>query len=360
VTAADLATAILAAFEHPVVSAELSLSLAVSIGISLWPADGRDASTLIRQAGRALNEVRRLGQPGFRFFSAEASQLAQERLKLEGALHDALLGDRLELHYQPQIRMADGRLHGVEALARWHHPALGPISPAQFVPLAEIAGLGEAFGKWALRAACRQLGRWRQAGLEVPCVSVNLSAQNFRSPDLARLVEETLRENQLPPQALTLEITESAMMDDSGATRATVEAIAALGVQLSVDDFGTGYSSLSLISRLPIKELKIDRSFVIGLEERAASRAIASSVIGIGDSLGLTVVAEGVENQEQCEFLEAHGCGVVQGYLLSPPVPPDELEHWLRDTGGRFARFAAERATAADLFSLAGVASCDP
>ncbi|WP_445678612.1 EAL domain-containing protein [Radicibacter daui] len=360
VSSADLATALLAAFEEPVVSGEFSLSLAITIGISLFPADGASATILIRQAGLALNEARRLGQPGFRFFNAEASLLAEERLKLEGALHDALLGNKLELYYQPQIGLSDGKLHGVEALARWKHPSLGPVSPAEFVPLAEVAGLGETFGKWALRTACRQLGAWRDAGLDVPCVSVNLSPQNFRSPDLARLVEETLRENHLPPQALTLEITESAMMDHSGATRGNVDAIAALGVQLSVDDFGTGYSSLSLISRLPIKELKIDRSFVFDLEESSASRAIASSVIGIGDSLGLTIVAEGVENRKQCEFLEAHGCEVVQGYLLSPPVPADELEHWLRDEDGTFSRFAVEREKAADLFGLADATSCDP
>jgi diguanylate cyclase (GGDEF)-like protein/PAS domain S-box-containing protein len=354
-TSADLATHILAAFEEPVTSGELSIGLAVTIGISLYPAEGRDAAILIRQAGLALNEARRLGQQGFRFFSAEASVLAEERLKLEGALRDALMSNQLELHYQPQICLGDGRLHGVEALARWHHPALGPVSPAEFVPLAEVAGLGEAFGRWALTTACRQLGQWRRAGRKIPCVSVNLSPQNFRSPELAALVADTLNENGLPASALTLEITESAMMGDDEATGNNVRAIAALGVQLSVDDFGTGYSSLSLISRLPIKELKIDRSFVIELEENAPSRAIAASVIGIGKSLGLVVVAEGVETDAQRDFLQDHGCEVVQGYLLSPPVPPVELEHWLEDGGGSFARFAAARERATDLFAVAGI-----
>ena len=279
----------------------------------------------------AMYQAKSAGRGTFRFFSHDLNRRAQDRLTLETALRVAISTRQLTLHYQPQVRLGDGSLYGVEALARWQHPTHGTISPAQFVPLAEECGLGDALGEWALDEACSQLSRWRRLRLAVPSVSVNLSPRHFRSIKLVALVSDTLRRHGLSACDLRLELTEGAMLDTRSETRATLAAIRALGVQLAMDDFGTGYSSLSQLGQLAIDELKIDRGFIHQLEESARARTLASGVIRIGTGLNLTLVAEGVETEYQRRFLEEHGCQIVQGYLLARPLPPEQLAAWINE-----------------------------
>ena len=332
---ADHATATVerlqALLAEPCQIADVALASSASVGIAMFPADGHDMETLLHRADMAMYQAKSSGRGRFRFFSSEMNRLAQERLALETALRQALQADALRLHYQPQIDLESGRLYGVEALARWTHPQLGEISPARFIPLAEECGLIADLGRWALREACRQLADWRARGLEVPAVSVNLSPTSFHNLDLPRMIADTLERHALAPQDLTLELTESILLDTNPSTMKTIAEVHAHGVRLSMDDFGTGYSSLSYLRRLPVSELKLDRSFVADLEHDEAARALSSAILGIGQSLQLTVVAEGVETPTQNLMLREQGYPVAQGYLFARPLTPQELERWLQD-----------------------------
>ena len=321
---------ILVALAQPFSVGGVTLNPSVSIGISVFPENGRDMDTLLRHADMAMYQAKTAGRNRISFFSAEMNRQAQERLALEAALRDALEAKALRLHYQPQVGLKNGSLYGVEALARWRHPTLGDISPARFVPLAEECGLIGDLGDWALREACSQLAVWRSNGLRVPSVSVNLSATNFHNLNLPRMIAATLAEFGLAPADLMLEITEGVVLDATAGTLRTIAELHRLGVRLSMDDFGTGYSSLGHLRRLIVDELKLDRSFVQGLESDDAARALTSAVIRIGESLSLPVVAEGVENEEQRRFLIEQGCAAGQGFLFSPPLPAKDLEEWLR------------------------------
>lgn len=314
---------------RPCIIDDMTLSPSACIGISLFPADGRDIDTLLRHADMAMHEAKLAGRGQARFYNAGMNRLAQESLALEVALRDALARDRLSLYYQPQIRLESGELYGVESLTRWHHPQFGEVSPARFVPLAEECGLIAALGLWALGEACAQLARWRRDGMAVPAVSVNLSPSHFRNRALPRLVADILDRHGLAAGDLTIEVTESLLMDSHPATVATLADIHRQGIRLSLDDFGTGYSSLGYLRRLPINELKLDKSFVNDLQSDGRARALASAVIQIGQSLDLTVVAEGVESAEQRAFLAETGCAVVQGYLLSPALSAGAFADWL-------------------------------
>ncbi|MDB5563373.1 MAG: hypothetical protein JWN11_2791, partial [Hyphomicrobiales bacterium] len=327
--AASAAEEIMDSLREPVVIDGTSLPASASIGISLYPSDGLDDGTLLRHADTAMYQVKAEGRGSYRFFSPEMNQQTQDRLMLAAALRTALAEGQLRLHYQPQVRADNGSLQGVEALARWTHPVLGEISPGRFIVLAETCGLIEAIGEWALDAACRQLKDWRARGFDVPQVSVNISPLHFRNRDLFSRVVEILDRHELSPHMLTVEITEGVMMDDCPASMENARALHDYGIGLSMDDFGTGYSSLSHLAKLPITELKIDRSFMAELEADANSQAVARAVIRIGQSLGLTVVAEGVETEAQRRFLTALQCDVLQGYLVSRPLPPREFERWL-------------------------------
>ena len=282
---------ILVALAQPFGVGGITLNPSVSIGISVFPENGRDMDTLLRHADMAMYQAKTAGRNRISFFSAEMNRQAQERLALEAALRDALEGRALRLHYQPQVGLRNGSLYGVEALARWRHPTLGEISPARFVPLAEECGLIGDLGDWALREACSQLATWRHNGLRVPSVSVNLSATNFHNLNLPRMIAATLAEFGLAPGDLMLEITEGVVLDATAGTLRTIAELHRLGVRLSMDDFGTGYSSLGHLRRLIVDELKLDRSFVQGLESDDAARALTSAVIRIGESLSLPVVA---------------------------------------------------------------------
>lgn len=339
--AAGIAARIRQALAQPVMVEGMALPVSASVGISLYPEDGRDRETLLKHADTAMYDAKNSGRGTHRFFSPAMNVIAQERLVMGAALKEAVRERQLTLAYQPQISGETGGIHGVEALCRWRHPVFGDVPPSRFIGLAEEMGLIEAIGLWAIDEACGQLADWKRRGLDIPGVAINLSPLSFRSRDLPIHVAEALKRHELRPSALTLEITESLMMDECPTTAATVGAIHDLGVRLSLDDFGTGYSSLSSITKLPIEEIKIDRSFMQGLETDRNAREVASTVIRIGRSLGFTVVAEGVETQAQRRFLEALRCDVLQGFLFSPALPAAALEDWLARRivlpGGRLA-----------------------
>ena len=261
-----VASRIMEALSAPLKLETRLVPVSVSMGISLYPDNATDLDTLIQQADAAMYKAKQAGRATYRFFSADMNRLAEQRLAHSAALRTALANDGLSLHYQPQIRTNDGSLHGVEALARWHDPVLGEVSPAKFIPLAEECGLIEHIGLWSIREACRQMAQWRDAGLDIPCVSVNLSPLNFQNAGLASVVAEILGEHGLPPEVLMLEVTESVFMNEHAVALETMSAIRKLGTGLSLDDFGTGYSSLNRLAHLPIRELKIDRSFMRDVE----------------------------------------------------------------------------------------------
>ena len=318
----------------PICLGDNSLSMTASIGVAIYPDDGTEMETLLQRADMAVAQAKATGRGRFRFFSSDMNQRAQAHLLLETALREALQTRQLQLHYQPQVNMSDGKLYGVEALARWTHPKLGPISPAQFIPLAQECGLIADLGHWALQEACRQLAQWRSQQLAVPSVSVNLSPSSFHNLALPQMIADTLAEHGLSPKDLTLELTESIALDTNPSTMTTIHAIHAQGVRLSMDDFGTGYSSLSYLRRLPVSELKLDRSFVADIEGDDAARSLSRAIMGIGHSLDLTVVAEGIETPSQHHMLREQGYSVAQGYLFSRPLSPADLEQWLlRDKG---------------------------
>jgi diguanylate cyclase (GGDEF)-like protein/PAS domain S-box-containing protein len=326
--AAAVSERIIKALSRPIAIDSMSLSSTASIGISLYPGDSANREELLKHADTAMYAAKNAGRGAYRFYDPAMNREVEERLRMGEALKESLALGHLQLHYQPQLSGEDGSLHGVEALARWHHPVFGQVPPARFIGLAEEYGLIEAIGEWALVEACRQIAAWRAGGLAVPSVSVNLSPMHFRNRRLAAIVAAALEAAGLEPDVLTIEITEGIMMDDCPATKATVEAVAGLGVRLSLDDFGTGYSSLASLSTLPIEEIKLDQSFIHGLETDKNARAVASSVIRIGQSLGLTVVAEGVETEPQRRFLQGLRCHVMQGYLFAPALPPPAFESW--------------------------------
>ena len=329
--ASRVASAISESLASPLLLGDRQVPISASMGISIYPDNATDIDTLMQQADAAMYKAKQAGRSTHRFFSADMNRLAEQRLIYTAALRRALANDTLKLHYQPQTRTIDGGIYGAEALARWHDPMLGEVSPARFIPLAEECGLIEQIGLWSIREACRQLAAWRQAGLDVPCVSVNLSPLNFQNPNLAAVVAETIAANGLPPEALMLEITEGVLMNERSVAIESMNSIRELGVGLSLDDFGTGYSSLSRLAHLPIRELKIDRAFMRNIERDASALAVATAVIRVGQSLKMTVVAEGVETEGQRNVLKALGCDVIQGYLFAPALSPDAFERWLLD-----------------------------
>jgi diguanylate cyclase (GGDEF)-like protein/PAS domain S-box-containing protein len=324
-----IASEIAEALASPLRLGDRQVPISASMGISIYPDNATDIDTLMQHADAAMYKAKQAGRATYRFFSVDMNRLDEQRLIHIAALRHAIADDALKLHYQPQTRTVDGSIYGAEALARWHDPVLGEVPPLKFIRLAEECGLIEQIGLWSIREACRQLAAWRRAGLDVPCVSVNLSPINFQNRRLAAVVAETLAANGLPPEALMLEITESVLMNERSVAIETMNAIRKLGVGLSLDDFGTGYSSLSRLAHLPIRELKIDRAFMRDIESDASALAVATAVVRVGQSLKMTVVAEGVETEGQRNVLKTLGCEVVQGYLFAPALAPEVFERWL-------------------------------
>jgi diguanylate cyclase (GGDEF)-like protein/PAS domain S-box-containing protein len=300
-----------------------------SIGISIYPDDGADAASLLRNADMAMYRAKEMGKNTFQFFTREATIASVARLQLENSLRRAIERGEFILHYQPMMDLTSLQIVGMEALVRWMHPDLGMVPPAQFIPLAEETGLIVQIGNWVLEQACRRTRALNQAGNLNLTVSVNLSARQFRRRDLAQSVAAVLAATGLPPSQLELEVTESSVMDDQEAAVLTLSALKAMGVHFSVDDFGTGYSSLSQLKRFPIDSLKIDQSFVRDIPADQDDAAIVSAIVAMGHRLRLKLIAEGVETPEQLAFLKALGCDLVQGYLFGKPMPEDEFVAFL-------------------------------
>jgi diguanylate cyclase (GGDEF)-like protein/PAS domain S-box-containing protein len=301
-----------------------------SIGLSIFPTDGNCVETLLKHADIAMYAAKAQGRNTFQFFSSAMNDGAVERMLLEQELRAALEREEFVLHYQPQVCAADGRISGLEALVRWQHPQNGLISPMKFIPVAEEIGLIEKLGAWVLNEACRQLASWNAEGVPAKRVAVNLSAHQLRSPDLVDLVRTTMNRHGIGAGALELEVTESVAMADPQRATDTLKALRELGVALAIDDFGTGYSSLAYLKLLPIQTLKLDRAFVKDIETDENDATICIATLALAHSLGLEVVAEGVETLAQRSFLVSHRCDILQGFLISQPLPVDEAAAFLR------------------------------
>ena len=326
--ATQVAEKLVSMFEQPFLVAGHELFVTCSVGVSLFPDDAQDLNMLIRNADVAMYQAKARGRNGYRFYAPSMTGEGIERLRLETYLRRSIEKHEIFLNYQPQVEIDTGRLVGVEALVRWNHPELGLIPPARFIPLAEDSGFINQLGKWVLDEACRQMMRWQEQGLRVPKIAVNLSVKQFERGSMAGMVADILRETGLAPQRLQLEVTESVIMN-TGDALGFINDLHAIGVGLAIDDFGTGYSSLAYLKQLPVQTLKIDRSFIKDLSTDANDEAIAIAIIQLGKSMHLSVIAEGVETQEQAAFLLRHGCKLAQGYFYSKPVlAQDMLERW--------------------------------
>jgi diguanylate cyclase (GGDEF)-like protein len=303
-----------------------TLHITASIGVAAFPDDGDSAEALLKHADVAMYRAKALGRNAVQLYTRDMSVHARQRVELQGALHEAIERGQLELHYQPQLELASGRLRGVEALIRWQHPQLGPVSPERFIPLAEETGLIAPLGEWVLRTAARQLQRWRAAGHTTLTLAVNLSARQVEAPGLPRLVQQVLDECELPAPCLELEITETALLHNADPVLTTLQALKDVGVALALDDFGTGYSSLAHLRRFPIDTIKIDKSFTAEIGASADTATIIRAIVTLARSLGVETVAEGVETAPQLRFLAMLGCHHAQGYHLGRPVPAAAID----------------------------------
>jgi len=302
----------------------------MSIGISTYPEDGDSVDTLIYRSNMAMCQAKDSGRGRFSYFSLDLNQLAQEKQKLEIELEKAIKHDQLQLHYQPQISMENGSIYGLEALARWKHKTLGDIPPAKFIPIAEECGLIGDLSKWAIHNACKHISMWRKKGLNIAYISVNLSPLNFHNMELCDFISHQLRKYNLSSSDLILELTEGVLLDTNPSTMRVLLDIHEAGIGFSMDDFGTGYSSLSYLQKIPIKELKLDRSFVQDLGDDCTSQALSKAVIQIGKSLNINVVAEGIENERQVKILKQQGYHIAQGFYFCKPLSSEDLEQWLQ------------------------------
>jgi diguanylate cyclase (GGDEF)-like protein/PAS domain S-box-containing protein len=320
---------------HSVGGADLHVSC--SVGIAVFPDDAVDIDSLMRHADAAMYHAKAEGRDSAHFFTPELNERAQRRLQLESRLRHAAERGELSLHYQPRIEARSGRTMGVEALLRWSSPELGDVPPALFIPIAEEAALIVGIGDWVIDSACRQYAAWLAEGIAIPQVSINVSALQLRDGGLTDTLRQALERYALLPGAVELELTESTLMDDVEQTLVQLHAIKRLGVELAIDDFGTGYSSLNYLNRFPIDRLKIDRSFVRDMLEDPTDLAITRAIIGLGHTLGMKVVAEGVETEREAQLLRSLNCDELQGYLFAKPLPAAEFIRW---TDGRRLRLA--------------------
>ncbi len=329
----QIVESILEAFSSPFILDVHEILLTSTIGIALYGRDGCDLDTLLKHASVAREEAKKPEKKPYQFYIASIGANSQKALLLELELHQALARQEFQVYYQPKVHLLSGEIKGAEALVRWYHPERGAVSPAEFIPLAEKTGFIVPLGEWVLRTACAQAKAWQVAGFPPIQVAVNLSGYQFNQPHLSNLVVEILRDSELEPPYLELEITESALVQNPEAALATLSELKSVGIQLSIDDFGTGYSSLSYLRQFPFDALKLDRSFVCNLTKDAKNAAITMAILQMARSLNLKVVAEGVENQSQLAFLHRHQCDEIQGYWFSPPVSAETFEEVL--SGGK-------------------------
>ena len=324
--AAQVAQKILDIISVPCRVEQYDLTMTASIGIAMFPDDGADLETLSKSADTAMYRAKQEGRDGYCFFTAAMQASATRNMHLVIALRQALELGQMQVHYQPQISITDGRVIGVEALLRWQHPELGPVSPAEFIPVAEDSGLILSIGEWVLRTAVRQLKHWMDRGCAPMVVAVNLSAIQFRHPSLSKMVTRILEEEELSPEYLELELTEGVAMYDPQAAVEIMDNLHELGIRMSIDDFGTGYSSLNYLKKFKVYKLKIDQSFVRDITTDQEDRAIVAAIISMSRDLGLQTIAEGVETVEQLDYLRAQGCNEAQGYYFNKPMPAAEIE----------------------------------
>jgi len=329
-----VANKLLVTLARPMEISGHEITSTVSIGVSIFPEDGEDTDELLKHADIAMYKAKEAGKNNCQFYTKGMNATAVNYLLLENDLRRALELNQFTLHYQPQIDLKTGDLMGVEALVRWQHPERGLVSPAHFIPLAEETGLIVPIGEWVLREACRQQKIWLDAGKKVGKIAVNLSPRQFRQKNFPGKVEAILRETQLAPEFLELEITESCAMEHAGETINQLNQLNQMGMFLAIDDFGTGYSSLAYLQRFPIQKLKIDRSFVNDIHDDMNDAAITKTIIGLAHSMQLRVVAEGVETEHQAEWLRQRGCDQAQGFLYAKPMSPKQFESHFH--GGRF------------------------
>lgn len=321
---------LLRALKQPFELEGQDVTLTASIGISVFPTDGDSADNLIKQAESAMRHCKRTGGDSYQFFSHEMNDRARRRIEIENELRTALELQQFVLYYQPKVDVRSGTIVGAEALIRWQHPERGMVSPGEFIPVAEESGLIGPIGAWVTREACRQNRDWLERGLKAVCVSVNMAAPQFRERDIVVQVAAILAETGLPAALLELEITEGLLIGDLDAIEDKLHGFRELGLKIAIDDFGTGYSSLSYLSRFPITTLKIDRAFIHDVENNKQTAEIARAIIGLSRGLELEVVAEGAETVEHIKFLTEQGCGTVQGFFYSRPLPAAEFEVMLR------------------------------
>jgi len=317
------------------------VSIGCSVGIAVSPGDGNDSDTLIKHAEMAMYQAKQRGRNQSTFFSSGMNEQARERAALEGDLRRAIDSEEFVLYYQPKVDVASQAIVGVEALVRWRHPEQGIVPPWKFIPLAEETGLIADIGQWVLRAACQQMQSWRMQGLPRLTLSVNVSGAQFANGRVWQAVQGALGQSRFPAQDLTLELTETLLLSKDAETLDALRELKEMGVKLSIDDFGTGYSSLSYLSRFPIDELKIDRSFMKAVTREREHAAIVSAIVALGHALNLNVVAEGVEEAPQLAFLASLHCHQFQGYLCSRPVPPQALNALLQRNAVRSTRSVA-------------------
>ncbi len=329
--AAPVAEKILRALGKPYLIHGNELHTSPSIGVAIYPHDGQDGATLLKNADTAMYHAKESGRNNVQYFTPAMNSAASERLQLENDLRYAMAAGQLSLHYQPQVCALEGIRCGFEALARWRHPTLGDIPPLIFIPIAEESGLIEILGNWVINEACRQLAAWRAEGFRDIRIAVNLSAHQLRAPDLAGFVAGVLDKHGLRGHDLELEITESVAMENPERAIVQLQALRDLGVLLAIDDFGTGYSSLAYLKRLPIQVLKLDRAFVGDIEQDISDAEICAGTLALAHNLGLKVIAEGVETLAQRDFLVGHECDFLQGFLYGKPLPADLVTTYLRD-----------------------------
>ncbi|OTP70422.1 diguanylate cyclase/phosphodiesterase (GGDEF & EAL protein) with PAS/PAC sensor(s) [Caballeronia sordidicola] len=323
----------------PVRIANREVSVSCSLGYSVYPQDGDDATTLLKRADAAMYAAKEDGGNRVRRYTSDLSSPIGERLELESQLRQALHRGEFLLHYQPQIEIASGRIVGVEALVRWQHPTRGLVPPMQFIPLAEESGLIEPLGEWVLRTACAQTAAWAHSGLPALRMAINVSARQFLNPALESVVAQALAENELAPEQLELEITESLSMKNPEESMRILASFKALGIGIAIDDFGTGYSNLAYLRRFPVHRIKLDRAFVSELGSQSSSHTIVEAIVAMAHKLGLQVIAEGVENIEQRNQLLRYGCDELQGYWFSRPVDADTFKALLQqqDESGTYS-----------------------
>ena len=328
----EVAQRVLSEFSLPFSDGEQEMYVSASIGISLFPRDGSDPDELVKHADRAMYSAKDSGRNMYRYFTEDLNHEVREKVMLESGLRRAIDRGELRLFYQPTIDLNTKQVIGAEALVRWQHPSLGLIPPAKFIPVAEESDLIFRLGEWVLRAACKQLRAWQQGGFALQ-VAVNVSARQFRDPKLADLVVAVMADSHVDPRLVEIELTETAIMQDARASISTLERLKSRGVSISIDDFGTGYSSLSYLKRLPLDTLKIDQSFVRDIATDNNDAAIVRAIIGLARSLGIKVLAEGVEDDTQLSFLNNYGCNYGQGFLFGRPLVPEAFVELVRNQG---------------------------